>query len=473
MSQTIIIQETENKLIVTETETQLIIQEQPSSLVLEDQGTQGPQGIQGPTGPTGPQGPQGNTGPAGQGVPTGGTAGQILEKQSSTNYDTAWVTPAFVSDAEFTAYQELIKEPTGFPNRTDSVTSFNDGTRLFTIAPAVSSFKVYIKGHEFTKSASESITLTNADGNHYIYYDINGTLSQTQTIDSDFFQNNAFIAIVYWNTSNNLRAYFAEERHGLIMDGQTHGYLHTVFGARYISGGALQGFSVDGTGNLASDAQFTSDSGSIRDEDILVQYLAQAQIPVLYKQGTLWRKKPADSFPVIYSGTAGYTGASGRLAYNELIAGSWQLTEVGNNRFVLVHVFATNDKDNPVVGIQGIVEYTSVSAARTGALTEITTLSGLPFAEFVALGSVVFETANTYSNTPKARIRSVNGGNYVDFRGTQPYSPAASTASSHSLLSNLSNDDHLQYHNDARGDARYYLKAEVDQLTVVRAIIFG
>ena len=478
----------------------------------------------------------GTPGPAGVGVPAGGSAGQALTKIDGTNYNTNWTTidKAFVGlgnvdntsdlnkpistatqtalnlkedlankstnvllgtsntlypsqnavktyvdnavgavETDIDAYRELQKEPTGFPNRTDSVTTFNDGTREFTIAPAVTSFDVYIKGHKFTKSASETITILNTAGSHFIYYDVSGVLSQTQTVDSEFFQNNAFVSIVYWNTDTSLHTYFAEERHGLIMDGMTHSYLHTVFGARYISGGALQGFSVDGTGNLAANAQFTADSGSIRDEDILIQYLAQAQIPILYKQGVLWRKKAADSFPVIYSGSAGYTGANGRLAYNQLVSGNWQLTQVSNNQFVLVHIFATNDKDNPVVGIQGIVEYNSVSGARTGALTEITTLSGLPFAEFVALGSVVFETANTYANTPKARIRSVNGGNYVDFRGTQPYAPSAGVASSHSLLSNLSNDDHLQYLTDARGDVRYYTKAQVDALTIVNALVFG
>jgi hypothetical protein len=258
------------------------------------------------------------------------------------------------------------------------------------------------------------------------------------------------------------------------MDGATHGYLHTVFGARYISGFALQNFSVDGTGNLAANAQFTSDSGTIRDEDLLIQALAQTQIPILYRQGTQWRKKAADAYPVIYSGTAGYTGANGRLPYNLLSAGTWSLSEVPNNNFVLVHFFATNDVNNPVVGIQGTSTYTSISGARTGALSEITALSGIPFAEFVAIGSVIYETANTYANVPKARVRSTDtGANYVDFRGTQPYAPAAGSATSHSLLSNLSNDDHLQYHNDARGDARYYTKPQTDLLTIVNAIIFG
>ena len=60
------------------------------------QGLQGIQGIPGPTGATGPQGPrgpqgeqgiQGPPGPAGEGVPAGGTAGQVLTKTAS---GTAW-----------------------------------------------------------------------------------------------------------------------------------------------------------------------------------------------------------------------------------------------------------------------------------------------------------------------------------------------------------------------------------------------
>lgn len=66
-------------------------------------GPTGPQGEQGPAGPTGPQGEQGPAGPTGpvgadgadgQGVPTGGTTGQVLAKLSATDYDTAWQDPS-------------------------------------------------------------------------------------------------------------------------------------------------------------------------------------------------------------------------------------------------------------------------------------------------------------------------------------------------------------------------------------------
>jgi len=54
-------------------------------------GAQGPQGIQGVPGNNGAQGPQG---PAGQGVPAGGTTGQVLTKTSANDYATAWQTPS-------------------------------------------------------------------------------------------------------------------------------------------------------------------------------------------------------------------------------------------------------------------------------------------------------------------------------------------------------------------------------------------
>lgn len=47
----------------------------------------------GATGATGTAGTNGTNGTNGQGVPTGGTTGQLLAKDSSTNYDTKWIDP--------------------------------------------------------------------------------------------------------------------------------------------------------------------------------------------------------------------------------------------------------------------------------------------------------------------------------------------------------------------------------------------
>ena len=57
-------------------------------------GDQGIQGLKGDTGAQGIQGVAGTNGTNGQGVPTGGTAGQVLSKIDSTNYNSQWVTPS-------------------------------------------------------------------------------------------------------------------------------------------------------------------------------------------------------------------------------------------------------------------------------------------------------------------------------------------------------------------------------------------
>jgi hypothetical protein len=358
--------------------------------------------------------------------------------------------------ADIAGNQALVKEPTGFVDRTSTTLSINSLAREFTISPVGASFDVYVKGNKYTKTA-ESIVLSNTSGNHYIYYNAAGVLSETSIFDPSIFENNALVSIIYWNTDTNFYSYFADERHGLVMDGATHGYLHTVFGARYLSGLALQGFTVDGDGDADISAKFQADSGKIRDEDILVELPLTLNIPVLYREGTLWRKKSADPYPVIYNGSvAGYSSA--RLAYNQFTGGAWQLTQVTDGDFVLCHVFATNDIETPFVAIAGINQYANIPEARAGAESEISSLSGLPFAEFVAVGTVIYQTDSAYNNTPKARVRSAAAGEtYVDFRGEQLYTPSG-VATSHSLLSNLSSDDHLQYYNEARGDARYVLK---------------
>jgi hypothetical protein len=57
-------------------------------------GNTGPQGLTGNAGPQGIQGIQGPQGNPGQGIPVGGTPGQVLAKSSSVDYATIWQTPS-------------------------------------------------------------------------------------------------------------------------------------------------------------------------------------------------------------------------------------------------------------------------------------------------------------------------------------------------------------------------------------------
>lgn len=361
----------------------------------------------------------------------------------------------------------VTNEPTGFPNRNDSIVTFDDLTATLTIAPTGASFDIYVKGEKFTKTIAESIALNTAESeNHYFYYDSNGDLQVTHIFFPEIFSENAIVAVVYWNTDLQEHVYFGEERHGLQMDGATHGYLHTTFGARYISGLALQNFD-----EINFFPGLDVDSGSIRDEDILLQIAASTTptIGLMYRQGTQWKKITNPSHPLLTTGsTVDYLGF--RVPYNNFNTGTqqWELLDPGSdNRYILVHYFATNDKDTPIVAIQGTSFYGDAPSAKNAAVEEIKLLSGLPFLEFVAIGTVVYKTSLSFSgDVPRSYAEYVQidpGVNYVDFRGTQQYVPSG-TATSHSILSGLSNDDHFQYHTDARADAWYANKFPYDIL---------
>ena len=114
-------------------------------------------GVTGATGPTGGAssvtGPTGGTGPtglAGTGIPTGGNTGQVLTKNSSTNYDTVWATPSGGG-----AVIGILKVPSATGN-------FNFSTAVSTLP---SSFGTYVVGgtdaSTFTINLNASYTTSN------------------------------------------------------------------------------------------------------------------------------------------------------------------------------------------------------------------------------------------------------------------------------------------------------------------------
>ena len=88
-------------------------------------GDKGDQGEQGIPGQKGDKGDQGDPGPAGVGVPTGGTAGQVLAKIDGTNYNTEWVdqsgaittveSPLYLTDGTL-SFDTAVYYPAGNPS---------------------------------------------------------------------------------------------------------------------------------------------------------------------------------------------------------------------------------------------------------------------------------------------------------------------------------------------------------------------
>ena len=321
------------------------------------------------------------------------------------------------------------QEPTGFKTRDTSQIAFNNANRTFTISATGTEFNVWLHAREFTRQ-SESVQIPDTSGIHFFYFDYpDNVIKTTMIATSELFLNTALVALVYWRADQQKAIYFADERHGIVMDGATHQHMHLSLGAQYRTGLGLYNFQADQNGSLNSHAQFACQNGVIADEDLTInivdgapQELAPiANIPVFYRYGSTsspWYKKDADGFPLIMAGQIPQYTTGVRPCYNSLVGDSWQVAQVPNNQFLLVHILATNDINHPIIAILGNT-YNTKSAAREAIQTEIGSLTNLPVLEFVKLGSVIYECADSYINTVKARVATIDGTlPYYDFRQT-------------------------------------------------------
>ena len=317
-------------------------------------------------------------------------------------------------------------EPNGFVDRTDVTLAWDNGTRTLTLT---GTYGIYSDGNAFIKTGG-TIQISNDEGAHFIYYDGSGDLQELTAFDISLINQYCFVAEIYWDATNSAAIPWpVNELHGVSMSPDTHVYLHSTVGAAYVSGLGLTGLTTSNapTGDNDNQCQLTAESGEMRDEDIpqVIQVRGSLTdtIPVLWKSGaegsSVWRMDDTRSFPVTNLGTV-----SGRVMWNELTGGSWQLTEVStNNNFILTHIYSIpglNPSTGDLVAIAGQGEYANVTAAREAAGTEATALAldGLPSLEFVLVGTLIVKTNATWTNTTKAAFVTVDatGADYVDWR---------------------------------------------------------
>lgn len=350
-------------------------------------------------------------------------------------------------DANFTNLAEVsgvTGEPMGHEDRTTSTISFNASTRTFTIAPVASSFTVWCKGKKVVVSSAQTVTIPNTTGMYSIYYDANGVLSAKSGYFT--FSLEAPTAYVYWNATTGTCPYFGDERHGVVLDWQTHEYLHRTRGAALASGFAASGYVLGGNGSSNSHAQITLDGGTFFDEDMKIivtatntptagtweqDLLSPARIPVLYLSGTAWVIDSPTDYP-LKQGTA-------RPQYNAYSGGVWSTADVTNNKYATTWILATNNLTYPVIAIIGQAQNDSQSAAEAVDFTELQ-LPGFPSVEFRPLYKLIFQCADSCSNAVHASLVSI-----TDIRSIAAAGTAASIVTDHGNLSGLSDDDHPQY----------------------------
>jgi len=327
---------------------------------------------------------------------------------------------------------DLGNELSGFPDdyRDQSTIAFDDGSLTFTITPVGDKFSAWVLGNEFIYSAAETQVIPDTEGIHWIYFDSDGAIqvvtNPTEAQEETAIKRTALMAYILWDATNKTATIFADERHGLTMDGSTHLYLHEVVGYAYYEGLTAGDITADGDGDLDASATLSITNGTLFDEDIKYEtsdsgqtLSTPAQIPIFYMDGVAgtWRKDAADNFPV-----KSIVGGGGRLAYNSYSAPNWSQTEIDDKKFVLCHIFATNDIDEPIIAVQGQGEYNKKKDAREGAETELLSMEliGLPAQEHTPLYTLIYECKDDYDNTPKARIITTDlGDDYIDWRVTK------------------------------------------------------
>jgi len=408
-------------------------------------------------------------------VVIGNTSGTNTGDQDAVDVDItdsgSYYTATDVEGAlqEIRAANAAKNDNTGFPTKTTSTITFTDGTRTFSIQPTATNFEYYEDSVLFT-STGDTVVIDDTEGIHIIYYN-NGVLTSVAN-PSEYFASNLImtkplVSIVYWNATDNEAIYVGEERHGMQMDGNTHAYLHYSNGLVYRNGLGLNTMSVDGTG-ITVDAQFGIDAGGVSDEDLGLQISAVTSttgLPIYHMTGSTvtWNKTIVSGFS---ARTLDNTSAT-RLAWNEYTGGAWQLTEATNNDFVLCHIFATTEKDNPMIAIMGQNEYNTKSQARTGAQTEINelVLNDIMFPEIRPIGTVILQTNTSYTSAINAKVVSTDeGDNFIDWRN-QVVSRVELSTDDHNSLTNLQGGAGGDYYHLTSVDA-----TKVGHLTVTQAV---
>jgi hypothetical protein len=338
-------------------------------------------------------------------------------------------------------------EPMGHENKSQSTISFNTVNRRFTIQPVSTSFNVWCKGVKYNFTTAQTVDLPNTTGIYYIYFDADGTLQYRLSFFD--WENDAPTAYVYWNATTGTAPFVADERHGIVLDWQTHEYLHRTRGAVIANGFSISNYTATGTGANDSDAQFDLSGGTFFDEDLEViithsntptsdtwqqDLQGPSQIPVFYQSGDAWVRDAVTDY-ALKQGTA-------RIQYNFFNGASWTTLDVSTDtHYTTSWIIATNNINYPVIAIMGQSQSNKISDEEALTFGDLI-LSGFPIVEFRPLYKIIWQTDSTYANTPNARIAGVydirqlvsSGG----ISGTTP-------VSDHGLLTGLGDDDHLQY----------------------------
>lgn len=279
----------------------------------------------------------------------------------------------------------------GFVSKANTTLTFSasavsgDPVRTFAINP-IGTYSVFHNGIRTNISTRKTIQIANIKGQHFVWMNANGTLSDSMTPWSLIDTTLIPVATLYWDGTNGV---IGEERHGYGRNLLWHHFQHYNHGTSYTSG-----FTSSPTFN--NNNTFTFVGGTISDEDIenntiTLDSLYSAsghntcRIGYVEVSGSTRTMK----FDPV-SGTFIKTNVNGAPVFDDL---SGTLQTIGTAKYGNYWIYATNRHQNPILSIIGQAPsgsngYNSIADAQAAPQP---TLYGLSVAEWKLLYRIVVQ----------------------------------------------------------------------------------
>ena len=323
------------------------------------------------------------------------------------------VTISSISNGDFLQYNgssnrwlnstvAVFKTYAGFGNRTDSTIAV-DGSGVVTLAPAVTSFVVYVNGTRKVLTNTQTVTVTADQTITYIYLDADGVLQKETSVWDITSGTSIPVAIVFKDGSTYS---LTDERHGYERNKAWHNWSHMNIGTMYRSGltGSFGNTTLSVTQGVIYDEDLMFDTGGTKTAT------------------SLWYRNATSGMRLVRGATACKSvSGGGVLQYDN---GSGTLQDVSLNSYTTNWVYASNDATEPIYTVVGQNNSNTLTLARN---TPAPTIN-LSTAEWKLIYKVIYRHTN---GTPAGEFIES-----TDYRAVQTGVPTSSVITDHATLIN-------------------------------------
>lgn len=303
----------------------------------------------------------------------------------------------------------------GFPfsQRANTILNLNYTTRVFSITPTNGKFHYYVDGEKFLRYGTASVTIADVTGQHFIYFDKGVLIDTVDTTADKLFEiltKHCMVAQVYWDSLTQQAFHRGDKRYGINMGTETRYFLYREFGLQFISGCALNNFTI-GDGSLDSHAQYTIDAGITQEADLRHTMASTTGMAVFYRGPDGWARQYNDSFSIL-------SAPAGRMYYNPITGSTGSLVQATSGNYVYYHVFVSNSITGAPFVIMGNYQYANKNEALQAKYLDAHGLAidDHPVKDKILIASILFRTRDTYTNSAKSVVVPVEGFNYLDWR---------------------------------------------------------